>query len=821
MSILPKLQAFFLCAVFVIFGVNSVLAQSSRNRSNASTNPTSSKPEGEQSKDESVKTVNLDSSRENKEGTSSGEKEGVAQAPELDVSSGAEQEGFDSMSLVPDEQGGRLEAASEAHTSTRTSARTMATLIPAPRGPILDRNGEPLAITAVAYQVVLRYEIFEEPKKDDVVAFGRHCLEQARKIVGRAWDISDDKLWRHYEHRRWLPLPLTNVIRADEADKLKAEIDKVRGLQLLPIYIRYYPEKSLAGHIIGYVGSKGKLPTGPINHMDPLFERVEGRAGLEKEFNKELTGTPGVWRLMFDEEGNKILDELQIRPKPGGAVVTTLNLKWQREAERLLSEGDKDRRGAMVVLDCVTGEVLVMASAPAYDPNVFIPNISQKDYDALRNNPAGPLGARAFQGRYPPASTFKVMTVASGLKHRKISEDTLVNCPASITIGNHVFKNWSPTPLGYINCIKALAQSNNPFMYQLGMALGAATLMDTAREFGLGSRSGLPIADDPGLVPNSEYMIRNYKRDFMPGDAANLSIGQGAMLATPLQIAHMMAGVANGYLPRLQLIKQIQDGNANVIYAPKTHDVQRQLVGYEKALASVRKGMLEVVQNGTGGRAKLSYSTIAGKSGTAQWGPEKEDKRLAWFAGFMPYENPRYVYVVLYEGRPHEKMGGGAKSAPIVKKFFEACKNDILEVIKPPEDDIPMAEEVDENGEGMPLVPPAIVPENLPPGLYDPTSIEPIKLNEIPTDVDDSSDSETKAKAVTGAIFDPNAQQSGVPSLSDDPTSVPLIPQRGDDDFIPGLQNQIPRHLNKVQTPPISEPSSSDDEEDIPEAEPL
>lgn len=112
----------------------------------------------------------------------------------------------------------------------------------------------------------------------------------------------------------------------------------------MPIYIRYYPEKSVAGHIGGYVGSRGKLPTGPINHMDPLFEQVEGRAGLEKEFNKALTGTPGVWRLMFDEDGNKILDELQIRPKPGGAVVTTLNLKWQRDAERILSRGK--RRGA-------------------------------------------------------------------------------------------------------------------------------------------------------------------------------------------------------------------------------------------------------------------------------------------------------------------------------------------------------------------------------------------------------------------------------------------------------------------------------------------
>lgn len=548
--------------------------------------------------DDAVETVDLGDKKKDSD-TASGEQEGVAAAPEMPRETEKEQNGLDSLSLIPSLGGGRLDAAREAHTSTRPSARTMALLIPAPRGPILDRNGEPLAVTSVAYQLALRFEIFENPDRSRVVEFGRNCLEQAKKIAGKAWSFSDEQLWKHYEHRRWLPLPLTNVIRAEEAEKLKDKVKSVRGLQLLPIYIRSYPEKEIAGHIIGYVGSKGKLPTGPINHMDPLWEQVEGRAGLEKEFNKNLTGTPGVWRLMFDEDGNKILDELQIRPKPGGAVVTTLNLKWQKDAERILSRGK--RRGAMVVLDCVTGEVLVMASTPSYDPNMFIPNISQKDYDALRNDPAGPLGARAFQGRYPPASTFKVLTVASALRNNKITENTLVYCPASVTIGNHVFKNWSKTPLGDINCVRALAMSNNPFMYQMGLKLGAEALMDTARAFGLGERTGLPIPDDPGLVPTSDYMIRNYKRDFMSGDAANLSIGQGTLLVTPLQVAHMMSGVANGYLPRLQLIKQIQDGNANVVYAPKPQEVQRPLPAYERALSSVRKGMREVVEAGTGG----------------------------------------------------------------------------------------------------------------------------------------------------------------------------------------------------------------------------
>lgn len=816
------MRSLALLSVLAVFAADVACGQSSsRNSSSRGGTPVRQAAADSREQDDAVETVDL-GDRKPESGTASGEREGLGDAPEMPRETDKEQNGQDSLSLIPSLNGSRLDAAREAHTSTRLSARTMALLIPAPRGPILDRNGEPLAVTLVAYQLALRFEIFENPDRSLVVEFGRNCLEEAKKIAGKAWEFSDDQLWRHYEHRRWLPLPLTNVIREEEVGKLEDKVKKVRGLQLLPIYIRHYPEKSIAGHLFGYVGSRGKLPTGAINHMDPLFEQVEGRAGLEKEFNKELTGTPGVWRLMFDEDGNKILDELQIRPKPGGAVVTTLNLKWQKDAERILSRGK--RRGAMIVLDCVTGEVLVMASTPSYDPNMFIPNISQKDYDALRNDPAGPLGARAFQGRYPPASTFKVLTVASALRNNKITESSLINCPASVTIGNHVFNNWSKTPLGEINCVRALAMSNNPFMYQMGMKLGAEALMDTARTFGLGERTGLPIPDDPGLVPTSEYMVRNYKRDFMQGDAANLSIGQGTLLVTPLQVAHMMAAVANGYLPRLQLIKQIQDGNANVIYAPKPQEIQRPLPAYERALVSVRKGMREVIENGTGGRARLSYSSIAGKSGTAQWGPEREDKRLAWFAGFMPCENPRFVYVVLYEGRPHEKLGGGAVAAPIVKEFFETEKKDIKAIIDPPKDDIPVAEPVEETSETAAAAirergeSPAVVPDNLPPGLYDPEGIEPIKVQDIPSDLDDSSDSEIKATPVGGASGNAGA---GVPPLSEDPSAAPLTPRRGDSDFIPGLPRQIPRHLN--HSSPVSAPARQTPlpEEEIPMAEPF
>ncbi|MEG0025006.1 MAG: penicillin-binding transpeptidase domain-containing protein [Akkermansia sp.] len=742
--------------------------------------------------------------------TNSGKEEGVGLAPEYTPDSQEEQRGDATIDAKPAQKsgaGGRSEQASQAFSTTRTSARTMALLLPAPRGPILDRNGEVLAQTQVAYHIALKYgNGLESEDKAGIIAFARNALVQAHKLVDQTWVFTDEMLLNHFRHRRWLPLPITNVIRADEAKKIKSKVEAIPGLTLLPIYIRYYPEGKTAAHIPGYVGSKGKLPTGPINHMDPLWEQTEGRSGLEQQFNAPLTGKPGVWRLMFDEEGNKVLDELQTKPKPGGALVTTLDLKWQKAAEKALSEGS-NRRGAMVVLDCKTGEILVMASTPSYDPNKFIPHISQKDYDALRKDPGNPLVSRAFQGKYPPASTFKVVTVLSALKHGIITPDTMVNCPASVAIGNHRFNNWSKNPAGDIDCVQALAMSNNPFMYTVSCLMGkrssveaAEDLLSTAKMLGFGSRTGLDIPDQEGLVPNNEYMLSTFKRTFTMGDVANMSIGQGVLLASPLQVAHAMSGIANGYgLPKLHLIKQIQDSNSNVIYAASP-EIQTSLADYEQATAAVRMGMKAVVEGGTGSRARLNYSSIAGKSGTAQWGPERENRRLAWFAGFMPYENPRYAYAVLYEGRPGEKLGGGAMSAPIVKKFFEnpEVKKDVLSVIKPPkEEEIPVAEPVEGENDGASTTVPANANNKV--HLID--------------NADDSSDAVTPEGNTPADI---RREEGSLPSP---------VPLPGDVDYNPGLINQIPRNLNH----PTQVQDAGNDvdnvppppQEEIPDAEPL
>lgn len=573
--------------------------------------------------------------------------------------------------------------ASDGAIFTRKDARAITLKIPAPRGQIVDRYGAPLAQNRMAYQVALQFRQFENADRDFLVNWARTRLDSLQTLVKSSTPKTDDEIYDHYRHRRWLPLLVSGQISEKEAHDIETKLPS--GLILHPVYRRTYPQGELAAHIIGYSGSVGKLPTGPINFNDPLWEESEGRAGFEKLFNTQLTGDPGMKRLLFDEAGNKVLEEQVKRPRPGGTLVTTLDLGWQKLAEETLRKGC--RRGAFVVIDVVTGEVLVMASRPAFDLNSFVPGINEVDFKALEEDPSQPLFGRAFQSAYPPASAYKPIVALAALNNGTVTATSEIYCPAAISIGRTVFKNWSKTPEGSINVKRAIARSCNTWFYQVGIDVGPSAFLNLSRRLGFGERTGLPlIGESPGLVPSDEWMMKNEKRRILDGDTANLSIGQGSLLASPLQVAQAMAGIANGgALPKLQLIRQVQDTRGRVVQAAIPQ--RKNLLGVdEKSVQTVQDGMKAVVSGGggTGQNAQLSYTTLCGKTGTAQWGPSTKNQRLAWFAGFLPRNNPRYAFAVLYEGRPGEQVSGGRMAAPMVKRFFEGIKADIKDTIAPP-----------------------------------------------------------------------------------------------------------------------------------------
>ena len=563
----------------------------------------------------------------------------------------------------------------------RPDARTISVAIPAPRGIITDREGKPLAQSRVAYQLAIQYPQFEEVDREFVIGWGHERVRAAQALVEKLWIPEDDELYEHYRHRRWLPYYLSSLITPEDAATMAPKLTS--GLILHPVYARVYPEKTVASHIIGYTGSVGKLPTGPINFNEPLWELSEGRAGLEKLFDKELQGLPGGKRMDFDSDGRQLLNEQTRRPVPGGTMVTTLNLDWQKTAEKIL--GSHCKRGAFVLIDVNSGEVLVMASRPGFDLNKFIPGINEKDYAELREDPARPLFGRAFQSAYPPGSAFKPVVALAALNNGTITEYTAINCPAYVEYGNHKLWNWSRSAYGPLRVETALKWSNNPWFAQVGNKVGWGEFLGLARRLGFGSRSGLPLmGETPGLVPTDEWMRGHHGRRILSGDTANMAIGQGALLASPLQVAQLMAGIANGgALPKLHLVRQIHDRRGRVIYA--TAPERRNWLGLNpEVIAVVHEGMRQVVAGGTGSRASVGYAKLCGKTGTAQWGPPSKHQRLAWFTGFMPHDAPRFAFAALYEGSPGQRVSGGSYAGPIVRDFFNSVKDDIKEQIKPP-----------------------------------------------------------------------------------------------------------------------------------------
>lgn len=588
---------------------------------------------------------------------------------------------------------------------TESEARALNLNIPAPRGQIVDRNGVPLAQSRVVMYLALNYPFLGKGTTDaEIVAYGRSRIMQANSLLGKRWDLAPDKLLSHYKNRRWLPLVFSSVdglneeITADQQRKLTPLLKPGSGVQLQAAYLRVYPKGASAPHVIGFVGRKRALPTTPAQDGDPIFEETEGRDGLEKSFDKDLEGKPGVVNVLFNSDGTKATEETVRRPVPGNNVVTTLDYNFQKYAEEALEQNTKG--GAMVIMDVKSGDVLALASYPLFDPNLFIPGITSENFQRLNEDKRLPMLARAFRGEYPPASTFKVVVSLAALESGVITPRTGYDCSPSLWIGDRYFKNWNRDGEGYMNVVSAIKRSCNTWFYQAGMAIGAPAISDAAMRIGFGERTGIPLAaESAGFVPTDAWWMGRYGSKMMSGDIANFSIGQGATLVTPLQTVQAMAALADGVnMPQARLVKQIQDPNDRVVQAfvPST---RRRVDIRQEVREPVVKGMVAVVNGsgGTGRAAALEQCQIAGKTGTAQWKPA-EDRNLAWFTGFLPADNPVYAYAVIYEGQPGEDVSGGRKAAPIVHDVFERILKDAN-----PEEPLLLAVQAEGAAKGIPV----------------------------------------------------------------------------------------------------------------------
>lgn len=552
---------------------------------------------------------------------------------------------------------------------TQKLARTYVLGIPAPRGLVTDRNGVPLAQTRMSYNLALNFPTPLNFQDKGALAFARDQIRTAEALFGRTVNISDELILKHYHNRGVLPLDIM-------PDLLPAEVERIKNrppanLSLHPVYQRFYPNGKLAGHVIGYAGRSGRTPDGPIQNNELLWPNAEGREGLELMFNDQLTGKPGQLNMVFDATGRKTSEKTVIPPQPGCNVITTIDENIQRLCEQALEKGAK--RGAIVVIDPNTGDLLALASWPVFNPNSFVPTISAEAFKVIQDDPDIPLLPRAYRSAYPPGSTFKVFVGIAALESKSITLTEEFSGPTSLQIGNMVFRNWKKTDAGMLNFHGALEQSCDTWFYQVGIKTGSGPIIDWALKFGFGAKTGIPLKSEAeGRVPTNEYMKKTYGRKLLDGDMANFSIGQGDLLVTPLQMAQAMAAVGNGgILYQTRLVQQVQNIDSQVITA---YDVRaKNMLNLDpKILAELKKAMVDVVTGGSGTAHKAAVENVevAGKTGTAQWGPKKKERNAAWFAGFAPADKPKYAFAALYEGEVGKSTHGGDYAAPMVGQLL-------------------------------------------------------------------------------------------------------------------------------------------------------
>jgi penicillin-binding protein 2 len=553
---------------------------------------------------------------------------------------------------------------------TQKLARTYVLDIPAPRGQITDRNGLPLAQNKIAYNLAINFPTPLDFSDAQAISFAREKIDKAAKAIGRQIKISDDAILRHYRNRGILPLEIAQNLSPDEYEAVK---DRTKdGMVVRSIYIRIYPNGKLAGQIIGYTGKTGRNLDGIIDNHETLWPETEGREGLEQTFNQVLTGKHGEYKLVFDKDGRKTSEKLITPPVPGGNVITTLDLHLQDLAEKALAA--KAKRGAVVIVDPNSGDILAMASWPGYNPNLFVPSISADKFKALQDDPDIPLLPRAYRSSYPPGSTFKVAVGIAALESGAIRPEDQYQCVPAIEIGNLTFHNWKKGDRGPLNFVQAMTESCDTWFYQVGIKTGAQPIIDWALQLGFGAKSGIPLRGEAdGRVPNDEFMKATHGRKLLNGDIANLSIGQGDTQVTPLQMAQAMAIVANGgTVFQTRLVQQVQSVNNELVSAYQVR-AKRTLELSPGTLDQVHTAMVDVV-NGAGGtahEAELDNVEVAGKTGTAQWGPKNKERTAAWFAGFLPADQPQYAFAALYEGDVGSKVHGGTVAAPMIADIFK------------------------------------------------------------------------------------------------------------------------------------------------------
>jgi len=530
--------------------------------------------------------------------------------------------------------------------------------VEAPRGLILDRNGEVLVENKAAFDVLVTPEDIPD-------------VERASVVIGEILGMDPEEVQQRIQEAAktspYQPFILRKAIEERTLVAIEERKLELPGVSIRIRPVRSYPAGGVAANLLGYVREVSRAQLAREEFQDLRPGASIGQAGIERLYDTFIRGVDGGEQVEVDALGRAVRFLGRLEPRSGYSIYLTIDKRIQEAAEKAL-EG---RSGSVVAMNPKTGEVLALVSRPSFDPNIFAQRLSLMEWQQLIMDPKHPFQNRPLQASYPPGSVFKLVTAIAALEKGVITPETKFTCPGYFILGNHRFDCWKKGGHGTLNLYQAIAKSCNVYFYNVALRTGPEAIIKVAREFGLGQPLGLGLEDEAtGFLPTLER-----GQSWYPGNTVMLGIGQGMVAVTPFQLLGLVSGIANGgTIYRPAFVKQVISLEGRVVEEFKPQVLRKVNIDPE-VLAIVRRGMWGVVNDGgTGGLAKLPGIEVAGKTGTAQIirkmkGAPKDLKDHAWFVAFAPYDDPTIALVVNVE---HGGMGGQV-AAPIGRAILEAA----------------------------------------------------------------------------------------------------------------------------------------------------
>ncbi|MBD3223488.1 MAG: penicillin-binding protein 2 [Caldithrix sp.] len=517
------------------------------------------------------------------------------------------------------------------------------------RGLIKDRNQRILVDNRPVFTAAAIPKVISDSSLKRICSILQADLKKVKK-----------RLQKEYGYQ---PIVISRDINQQDLIYLEENRLSFPGLVILKESKRHYPEGVNSPHIFGMVGEvtdREKL----LNPVYTLGDMV-GKTGLEKEYDMEIRGSKGVEYKRVDAAGRVIGNydtTLNVDPVHGSDLFLKLDYEQQQFAESLFVEN----RGALVAIDVRDGGILSLVSRPDFDPRLLTGKIDPQIWKTLLNDEDHPLFSRAIQSTYPPGSTYKIVAAIAALEEDIITQEWTAHCPGYFRIGRKIVHCWKSEGHGTVNLLEAIKGSCNVYFYQLGLKIGLDVWAHYSQLLGFGKITGIDLPnEDNGLVPTRRYFNRVYgENGWTRGNLANLAIGQGELLTTPLQLAQFAMILANkGVYHKPHLVTQIYnyETNETADFPVETHYIDGIS---DKVYHTVHEGMHRVVNGGTGWLGKVQGIDMAGKTGTAQ---NPHGDTHAWFMAFAPYEFPEVAVAVIVENAG----GGGAVAAPLARKFLE------------------------------------------------------------------------------------------------------------------------------------------------------